>query len=52
MNIIFVMGNDERVVLKKIILCDRFVTVGWYNTGIDNYIVCEISDNLHNEEIN
>ena len=22
------------------------------NTGIDNYIVCEISDDLHNEEIN
>lgn len=38
--------------LEKIILCDRFVTVGWYNTKIDNYIVCEISDSLHNEEIN
>lgn len=38
--------------MEKIILCDRFVTDGWYNTRIDNCIVHEISDNLHNEKIN
>ena len=38
--------------MEKIILCDRFVTVGWYNTRRDKYILYKISDNLHNEEIN